>query len=85
MTIADSFGEVAAIMTTAPMPSSVLRSAIEAVAPTVDLICVVSAVSRETISPDWARSKNAGDSRVTWAKTFRRRSATTRSPIEITK
>ena len=32
-----------------------LRSATEAVAPTADLICVVSAVSRDTISPDWAR------------------------------
>ena len=32
-----------------------LRSATEAVAPTADLICVVSAVSRETISPDCDR------------------------------
>ena len=62
-----------------------LRSATEAVAPTADLICVVSAVSRDTISPDWVVSKKAGDSVVTWAKTSRRRSATTRSPSVMTK
>ena len=32
-----------------------LRSASDAVAPTADLTCVVSAASRETISPDCAR------------------------------
>ena len=39
-----------------------LRKATEAVAPTTDLICVVSAASRDTISPDCERSKKAGDS-----------------------
>jgi hypothetical protein len=39
-------------MAPAPMHRMVLRRASEAVAPTVDLICVVSAVSRETISPE---------------------------------
>ena len=62
-----------------------LRSATEAVAPTADLICVVSAASRDTISPDCAVSKKAGDSCVTWANTSLRRSATTRSPSVMTK
>ena len=62
-----------------------LRSASEAVAPTADLICVVSADRRETISPDWAASKKAGDSVVTCEKTSRLRSATTRSPSVMTK
>ena len=62
-----------------------LRSATEAVAPTADLICVVSAVSRDTISPDCAVSKKAGDSFVTCANTSLRRSATTRSPSVMTK
>jgi hypothetical protein len=38
-----------------------LRNAIDIEAPTADLICVVSAVSRETISPVRAVSKNADD------------------------
>jgi hypothetical protein len=42
-----------------------LRSATEAVAPTADFICVVSAVSRDTISPDWAVSKKAATGAVT--------------------
>ena len=52
MTISDSLGEVTTIMMSAPMPSKVLRRAMEAVAPTADLICVVSAVRRDTISPE---------------------------------
>ena len=51
-TSSESFGEVTNIMPMAPMQRITLRSATEAVAPTVDLICVVSAVSRETISPE---------------------------------
>ena len=51
----DSFGLVTTIMPTAPRPRMVLRSATDAVAPTADLTCVVSAVSRETISPDCDR------------------------------
>ena len=62
MTSLESFGLVTTIMATAPRPRMMLRSATEAVAPTADLICVVSAVSRETISPDCAVSKKAGDS-----------------------
>ena len=63
-----SFGLVTIIMPTAPRPITVLRRASEAVAPTADLICVVSAASRETISPDCAVSKKPGESSVTWAK-----------------
>ena len=55
-------------MTTAPTKRTRLRSAIEALAPTADLICVVSAVSRETISPERAgveegRRRAAADAR----------------------
>ena len=39
-----------------------LRSATDIEEPTADLICVVSAVSRDVISPVCVRSKNAGDS-----------------------
>ncbi|MNI31727.1 hypothetical protein D3C73_856180 [compost metagenome] len=62
----------------------VLRKAWEAAEPKADLIWVVSAVRRETISPDWLTSKNDAERRVTWAKTSRLRSATTRSPMVIT-
>ncbi len=48
----DSFGEVMNIMPIAPVHRMTLRSATEEVAPTVDLIWVVSAVRRETISPE---------------------------------
>ena len=85
MTISDRLGLVTTIMATAPTNRMALRSATEAVAPTADLICVVSAVRRETISPDSALSKKAGDSRVTCEKTSLRRSATTRSPSVMTK
>ena len=46
-----SFGLVTIIMTMAPTSITPLRSAIEAVEEKADLICVVSAVSRETTSP----------------------------------
>ena len=85
MTSADSFGLVTTIMPTAPSPRMRLRNATEAVAPTTDFIWVVSAESRETISPESAASKKAGDSVVTCEKTSRRRSATTRSPSVMTK
>ena len=49
-------------MVAAPMKSTRLRSAIDTLAPTADLICVVSAVSRETMSPERAVSKKAGES-----------------------
>ena len=46
-----SRGLVTTMSTIEPMTSTMLRSAIEADAPTADLICVVSAVSRDTSSP----------------------------------
>ena len=49
------------IIATAPKNSNRLRSRIEIEAPKADLIWVVSAVSRETISP-LRSSKKAGDS-----------------------
>ncbi len=85
MTMAESCGLVAIISESAPMVMIALRSAIEAVEPKVALICVVSAVNRETRSPARLESKKAGSSRVRWAKTSARRSATMRSPTVITR
>ncbi len=73
------------IMAAAPKNMSKLRSAIDTEAPTADLIWVVSAVSREISSPERAESKKAGDSDIRCANTSRRRSATMRSPIVITR
>ena len=73
------------IIAVAPMNSIRLRSAIDTEAPTADLIWVVSAVSREISSPERAESKKAGDSDIRCANTSRRRSATMRSPIVITR
>ena len=56
MTRLESFGLVTTIMIRAPMPKIVFRKASEAVAPNTDLIWVVSAVSREMISPDFSWS-----------------------------
>ncbi len=67
------------------MNSTMLRSATETDEPTALLICVVSAVSREVISPVLAVSKKAGDSSVRCANTAARRSATTRSPMIVTR
>ncbi len=47
-------GLVTTIMMVAPRKSTRFLSATEALAPTADLICVVSAVSRETMSPERA-------------------------------
>ena len=80
-----SRGLVTTIMAAPPKNSSRLRNAIDTEAPTADLICVVSAVSRETISPVRAVSKNADDNRVRCAKTSERRSATMRSPSVVTR
>ena len=49
-------------MVAAPTNSTRLRNAIETDAPTADLIWVVSAVSRDIISPVCALSKNDADS-----------------------
>ena len=81
----ESLGLVTTIIAVAPINSIRLRSAIETEAPTADLSCVVSAVSREINSPERAESKNAGDSDIRCANTSRLRSATMRSPIVITR
>jgi len=81
----DKRGLVTTIMAAPPRKSSKLRNAIETEAPTADLICVVSAVSRETISPVRAVSKNDADNCVRCAKTSDRRSATIRSPNVVTR
>ena len=52
----DSLGLETVIITSAPIKSTMLRSAMEALAPKADLISVVSAVRRETISPALAVS-----------------------------
>ncbi len=57
------------IMVAAPKNSTRLRSATDTEEPTADLICVVSAVSREIISPVLAVSKNDADSVVRCANT----------------
>ena len=51
MTRLDSFGLVMTIMPRAPSPRMVLRSATDAVAPTADLTCVVSAEPAEGLAP----------------------------------
>jgi len=75
----------ASIMALAPTNSTQLRKATETEEPTAALICVVSAVSREINSPLRAESKNAGDNEIRCANTSRRRSATMRSPMVITR
>ena len=85
MTMAESRRLVATIIASAPSVMMALRSAIEAVEAKVDLICVVSAVSRETRSPARLESKKAGSSRVRWRKTSARSDATMRSPTVITR
>src|SRR5712691_10970903 len=67
-TRAERRGLVTTIIAAAPRNSTKLRSATEAEEPKAALIWVVSAVSRETISPTRSRSKKAGDSAITWAK-----------------
>ena len=85
MTKNESRGLVTTIITEEPMNSTRLRSATETEEPTALLICVVSAVSREVISPVFAVSKKPGESSVRCANTAARRSATTRSPMMVTR
>ena len=85
MTKRDSRGLVTAIMIDEPMNSTRLRNATDTDEPTALLICVVSAVSREVISPVLAVSKKPGASSVRCANTAARRSATTRSPMIVTR
>ena len=84
-TKAESLGLVTTIMIEAPTNSTRLRSAIDTEAPTAALIWVVSAVSRESSSPLWERSKKAGESAVRCEKSRLRRSATMRSPSVVTR
>ena len=84
-TNSDRRGLVTTIMAAEPKNSTTLRSATETDEPTALLICVVSAVSREVISPVLALSKKAGESSVRCANTAARRSATTRSPMMVTR
>ena len=63
-TKAESRGLVTTIMMAEPKNSTRLRSAIDTEAPTAALIWVVSAVRRETSSPDFAVSKNDADRMV---------------------
>ncbi len=84
-TKAESRALVTTIMVAEPKNSMRLRSAIETDAPTADLIWVVSAVSRDTSSPDLAVSKNDADRMVRRSNTASRRSATTRSPRLVTR
>jgi hypothetical protein len=81
----ESFALVTTIMAAAPKNSIRLRNAIDTEAPTADLIWVVSAVSREINSPERAASKKDGDSEIRCANTSRRRSATMRSPMVMTR
>ncbi len=62
-----------------------LRSAIDAVAPTTDWITEVSVVSRVITSAVITRSKKAGLMPATWENTAARRSAMTRSPSRLTR
>ncbi len=73
------------IIAVAPTNIRKLRSATETEEPTADLIWVVSAVSREINSPEREESKKAGDSDIRCANTSRRRSATMRSPMVVTR
>ena len=81
----DSRGLVTAIITAEPRNSTRLRNATDTEVPTALLIWVVSAVRRDTSSPLRALSKKAADSPVRWSNTVARRSATTRSPIVVTR
>ena len=77
--------EVMASIASPPARIIMLRSASDRVEPITDWISVVSVVIRDRISPVMIRSKNAGDRRITRAKTALRISATTRSPSRVTK
>ena len=76
---------MAIINATAPTNMKMLRSASEAEEPKVDFNCVVSAESRETISPVFSASKKVWSSVVRWRKKSPRRSATIRSPMVMTR
>ena len=71
-------------MASAPSPITVLRSPMLRLEPTTVCTSVVSVVSRDSTSPVCVVSKNSGLCRSTCAYTALRRSAVTRSPIQVT-
>ncbi len=71
-------------MPSAPMPMTVLRKPMDRLEPTTVCTSVVSVVSRDSTSPVCVVSKNSGLCSTTWAYTALRRSAVTRSPIQLT-
>ncbi len=68
-----------------PIPMTILRKATESVVPTTCSMIVVSVVIREEISDGRFSSKKAGARRSRLRWTAARMSATTRSPIQLTK
>ena len=75
---------VAFIITIAPSDVTMLRSAKDADEPMTVCTSVVSVVRRDSTSPVCVVSKNSGLWRSTCANTAWRRSAVTRSPIQVT-
>ena len=83
-TMSERRGLVTNIMTMPPTSMMRLRSDCDSEEPATAFICVVSAVRRLINSPECAVSKNAGPSVDTCWKMSLRRSATTRSPSQLT-
>ena len=83
--MAVSFRLVTASMTRLPTTEITDRSVMERFTPAIDCTSVVSAVSRESTSPVRVTSKKAGSMRITRSYTAWRRSATTRSPSQVTR
>ena len=80
-----SLALVSASITSAPAMFSIERRVIERFTPAIPCTSVVSAVSRESTSPVFVTSKNSGSMRTTRRYTASRRSATTRSPSQVTR
>ena len=76
---------VTASITRLPTIEIAERSVIDRLTPAIDCTSVVSAVSRDSTSPVRVTSKNAGSIRITLRYTASRRSATTRSPSQVTR
>ena len=74
-----------ASITRLPTSEIAERSVIERFTPAMDCTSVVSAVSRDSTSPMRVTSKKPGSMRMTRAYTASRRSATTRSPSQVTR
>ena len=76
---------VSASMMTAPVRLSTERKVMDRLTPAMAWTSVVSAVSRDSTSPVRVTSKNVGSMRTTRRYTASRRSATTRSPSQVTR